>query len=265
MKNILLLVHDDEGQEARLQTALDLARALEGHLSCVDVTVLPAPVGDYYSGVGEAMLLADEREREDKNKLVIEKRLAVEGVSWDWVDIVGTLAEGVIECAEMADIIVVNRKLDSFPYPDMRDVASRIVMKARKPIIAVPETAKRFEPARALIAWDGQASVEATMRGCVPLLALATDVRILMVRDGSTQIQPIEAAEYLSRHGIHPSVHIIDDGLQAPDALIMAECADWRADYVLMGAYGHGRLMETFGGVTKRMLANSKVPLVLGH
>ena len=27
MKNVLLLVHDDQGQEARLQAALDLTRA----------------------------------------------------------------------------------------------------------------------------------------------------------------------------------------------------------------------------------------------
>jgi nucleotide-binding universal stress UspA family protein len=33
-----------------------------------------------------------------------------------------------------------------------------------------------------------------------------------------------------------------------------------------MGAYGHGRLTEAlFGGVTRRMLAESSIPLVLGH
>lgn len=42
MKNILLLVHDDDGQEVRLQAALDLVRALDGHLTCVDVTPRPS-------------------------------------------------------------------------------------------------------------------------------------------------------------------------------------------------------------------------------
>jgi nucleotide-binding universal stress UspA family protein len=32
-----------------------------------------------------------------------------------------------------------------------------------------------------------------------------------------------------------------------------------------MGAYSHGRLLEAFGGVTKRMLNKSNLPLVLGH
>ena len=57
----------------------------------------------------------------------------------------------------------------------------------------------------------------------------------------------------------------LSDGLHAADQLIEAEAAAFVADYILMGAYTHGRLMETFGGVTKRMLRNARVPLILGH
>jgi hypothetical protein len=39
MRNILLLVHDDDGQQSRLHAALDLTRAVEGHLRCLDVTL----------------------------------------------------------------------------------------------------------------------------------------------------------------------------------------------------------------------------------
>jgi nucleotide-binding universal stress UspA family protein len=266
MKNILLLVHDDDGQEARLQAALDLTRAMEGHLSCIDISILPVIAGDYYgSGGADAMLLADERAREDKNKVALEKRLAHEDVSWDWADYTGTLVDGIVEAAALADLIILNRKLDAFPYPDMRDVASRVLMHARKPIVAVPDTLKRFAVDRALIAWDGQGSSAATMRACVPLLKIAKEVEIFMVRDGGGKTEPAEAAEYLSRHGIHAEIKMIEDGLHAPDQLIAEECARWHADYVVMGAYGHGRLMEAFGGVTKRMLTQCKVPLVLGH
>ena len=76
MKTILLLVHEDEGQEARLQSALDVARVVDGHLKCLDVAVIPVFVGDFYSGAGEAMLLADERRNEADNRARIEARLA---------------------------------------------------------------------------------------------------------------------------------------------------------------------------------------------
>ena len=86
-----------------------------------------------------------------------------------------------------------------------------------------------------------------------------------MVRDGAEKTEPAAAAAYLSRHGIHATVKIIDDGLHNADMLITEQARHLHADYVVMGGYNHGRLMETFGGVTKRMLTKSKLPLVIGH
>jgi nucleotide-binding universal stress UspA family protein len=266
MKNILLLVHDDEGQEARFQTALDLTRALNGHLNCLNVTPYPLFASDIYSGFGETALFADEREGEAKTKAVLTDRLTRANVSWSWNDATGDIAGCILDAAALADLIVLNRTLDEYLLPDMRAIASRILMHARTVVVAVPESLEQFNAGgRALVAWDGQSSAAATMRACVPLLRLASAVHIFMARDGAEKIEPTEAAQYLSRHGIHASVKIIDNGLHVADQLIAHECKLWNADYVVMGAYGHGRLMETFGGVTKRMLTKSKLPLVLGH
>jgi len=267
MKNVLLLVHDDKGQEARFQSALDLTRALGGHLTCVDVSVLPIPVaGDYYGGgAGTGLLLEVERDHEHANKTRVEERLREEGLPWTWIDITESLSSGVLAAADMSDIIVLNRKLDSSRAPNMRNVTSEVVMHARKPVVAVPDNARRFDLDRALIAWDGQACCAETVRACIPLLSLAKEVEIFMVRDGAEKIEPTEAAEYLSRHNIHAEVRIVTDGLTPADEIILDEMTRFRADYVIMGAYGHGRLLEAFGGVTKRLLATSPIPLVLGH
>ena len=73
MKNILVLAHDDEGQEARLQAALDLGRALTGHITCLDVTYIPPILGNDYSEAGYAMaaVLADETTREGANGVIL--------------------------------------------------------------------------------------------------------------------------------------------------------------------------------------------------
>src|SRR6478609_4988629 len=78
MENILLLVHQDTGQEARLQAALDVTRAVKGHLTCADVSVMPILADDYVGSMGTAMLLEDERTREAENRVAIEARLAGE-------------------------------------------------------------------------------------------------------------------------------------------------------------------------------------------
>mgnify|MGYP000891390032 CR=1 FL=1 len=265
MKNVVLLLHDDEGQEARLQAALDLTRALGGHLRCIHVTPFPVIAGDLYAGFGETAVLVDERASEARNKSKITARLANEDVSWDWVDASGEIASCLLKESALADIVVLNRQLDSYPLPDMRTIVSQVLMHARVPVLAVPQDTKCLNISRALLAWDGHPSCIATMRACTPLLALADEVEVLTIKDGSIQAEPSDAARYLSRHNIQASIRVLNDRMHPADAIIEEECNQWQADYVIMGAYGRGRLMEAFGGVTKRLLTRGKLPLILGH
>jgi len=265
MKNILLLVHDDAGQEARLQTALDLTRALEGHLSCIDVAMVPLVAADINGGAEQAMLLDEERSREKENRATLEGRLDREDISWDWTDAIGGMAQVMVEASSLADIIVLNRQLEDNSFLDMRDITSRVVMKSRVPVVAVPEQQKSFRTERALIAWDGSESCASTMRACVPLLKLAGEVRIFTALEKANQLSPAAAAQYLSRHGIRAEIDLVDRGSRNPDELIAEAAEGMEADYALMGAYGRGRLREAFGGVTKRLLGASKLPLILGH
>ncbi len=265
MKNILLLAHDDEGQEARLQAALDIVRALDGHLSCIDVTPFPVVAGDAVMGFGETVILLDERDSEAKNKTVLADRLSREDVSWSWADAMGEMADTILEAAVLADLIILNRALDGYPLPNMRDIISRIVARTNAPVLAVPETCKRFAFDRALVAWDGSRSAAAALRAAVPLLALASEVKLFTAVEDEAGTASEQAAAYLSRHGIHAQIRSLDKAHRRADELIEREGAAWRADYVVMGAYGRGRLRETFGGVTKRMLGDSKLPLLLSH
>lgn len=265
MKNILLLVHDDDGQEARLQAALDLTRALKGHMSCIDVTMMPMMAADIHGGTAQAVLLEEEREREGENKAAITARLAHEDVSWDWTDVIGGMAQAVLDASTLSDLIVLNRKLDAYSYPDMRDIASTIVVKARSPILAVPETRVGLNIDRPLIAWDGSESCAATMRASIGLLKLSSEVRIFTAIEKSNGLEASAAAQYLSRHGIASTIETVERGTRDADTLIMEHAESWKADYALMGAYGRGRLRETFGGVTKRLLGTSPISLLLGH
>lgn len=264
MKNILLLVHHDHGQEARLQTALDVTRAVGGHLTCIDVTPYPVVAGDGL-GFGEAVVVLDERESEAKNKTAVSDRLAREDVSWSWIDVTDEMARAVLEAADLADLIILNCALDGFPLPDMQDITSRIVARASAPVLAVPEALKRFELARALVAWDGSPSSAAALRAAVPLLALAEQVEIFTANEPRSRNAPEAAAEYLSRHGIKAAVKSIDIERFPADYLILDEAAVFRADYIVMGAYGHGRLRETFGGVTKNLIRKGERALLMCH
>ena len=267
MKNVLVLMHDDAGQEARFQVALDCTRALSGHLTCVDVSIVPEFVGDYADCGGSAMLISEEQSREKINRAHMEARLKTEGVPYDWTDECGFLSPSFRDAAALADLIVLNRELDAIHYPDMRKLISEVAHKVRKPIIAVPQTAGSLDLfGHALVAWDGSAQAEAALRAAVPLLQLAGEVTILEVDDGSLKLPASDAAEYLSRHGIKPIVRRETDVADLPSTVLLEAIGREHAAYLVMGGFGHGGFLEAaFGSVTRRMLKECPVPLFLAH
>ncbi len=264
MKNILVLIHDDAGQEARLQAALDVTRAVNGHLICLDVATIMPFVGDATGISGGAMLLELERESETANRARIEPRVAAEGVAWQWIDTTDYVAPALEKAAALCDLIVVNTALDALPLPDMRAIAASLVANARKPVLAVPQDAKGFAIGAALVAWDGSREAADAMAAAVPLLGLADRVTIVEVDDGSIGAPAEEAAAYLSRHGIEPRIDR-ETGSAAAD-ILLARAASGAFDYIVMGGFGHSRMVEAvFGGVTRRLLDESPIPLLITH
>ena len=267
MKNILVLIHDDAGQEARFQVALDVTRAIGGHLTCLDVSLMRVFPGDGMGGDAAVMMLEYEREAETANKARLQQRLAVEDVPWNWIDTTGFLEPCLEEAAALADLIVVSRHCDAFPSPDMDRAVAGLVVKAGKPVLAVPDDATGLNLAgTALIAWDGSNAASAALSAAVPLLRLADCVTIVEVDDGSVEAPAEEAAAYLSRHGVHPQIVRAPAEGDPASSVILAKANSGRYAWLVMGGFGHSRFVEAlFGGVTRRMLIESPIPLFLAH
>lgn len=267
MKNVLVLMHDDAGQEARFQCALDLTRAIDGHLTCLDVSMLPVAIDDYGVFGGTATLIADEQAAERRNRARMEPRLGDEEVGYTWIDVTGDLASSLRDAAAISDVLVLNRQLAGTTYPDMFGLAGEVVVKSGKPVLAVPESARRFDAfGHAMVAWDGSRESEAALRAAVPLLQLAERVTILEIHDGSINLPAFEAAEYLSRHGIKATILQRSSAVDSPSTVILNELTESAASYLVMGGFGHSRMVEAMiGGVTRRMLRECPVPLFLAH
>ena len=267
MKNVLLLVHDDAGQEARFQAALDLTRALRGHLTCLDVVVMAPIAGDAFGLSGGAMLLDIERSTESLNADRLKQRLKDEDVSWEWAEVIDYVEPALRAACDLADVIVVNREIADLPLPDVRKVAGSVALHARKPVLAIPRDPVGFDAAgAALVAWNGSDAAAAALSASVPLLSLARSVSIYEVQDSKRDSTGERAATYLSRHGIHAELvtAVADPDSVAP--LLLAKAESGRYAYMVMGAYSRPRLLERlFGGVTRRMLRESPIPLFIAH
>jgi len=267
MKNILVLIHDDTGQEARLQVALDVTRLLNGHLTCLDVVIPPAAmIDDSLGGTAGVMLLADEISREAWNRTRVERRLAHEGVSWEWAEATGRIAPSLREASRFADLIVVNRQLHDFPIPDMRAVASEVIAKSRKPVLAVPEDERRLDTDCAMIAWNGSTSAMAGLRQSIPLLARCERVLLVQVDGGTDEGSAEAAASYLSRYDIHVRIEHVTASTEGVGATLVDQAIRHHAGFLVAGGYGHMRASETlFGGVTRVLLTNAPCPIFMAH
>lgn len=272
MKTVLLLTHDDSGQESRLQAALDVTRALGGHLTCVDVIVPPValgygPYGDY-SGAATAELLEDERQREKLNRVRLEARLAREDVAWSWKESVGFPQEALGQAAQLSDLIVLSTGLGGHEPSELRRLPARTAQNSHRPVLAIPPSAKGLDASgTALVAWDGSQQADEALRDAVPLLQLASHVILFDLDDSKAPFGAGDAAAYLSRHGIHARVECVERGAgETVCDAIREKARNVKAAYIVMGAFGHSPAIETvFGGVTRSMLTNCEIPLLVAH
>lgn len=266
MKSILLLVHEDEGQEARLNVAIDIARATDGHIICLDLVALPQVYLDPYQSFASEALLPRERERDASNAAMIKARLAQCCISWEWLDVAGYTVDDVRHAAKFCDVIVLNSLFETAYGPDLRRLIEDVLVAAQRPVLAVPENDRGVRlNGRAMIAWDGSDEAVASLKAAVPLLRLACEVILLKVGDTCEEYGVKQAVAYLGRQDI--ASQVVEKRGHGPVAdLILHTARSFDVGYIVMGAFGHSRTIEAvFGGVTRTMLRTSDRPLFLLH
>jgi nucleotide-binding universal stress UspA family protein len=271
MKTILLHIHDDSGQESRMQAAFDIARATGAHISCHQVTPLADIVtADIYGG--SYMSPADIdliRQQEEDARVAIAARMQREGVSWDWRHNDGEVVQCLLSASRLVDAVVVTLPVQGRrSFDDPLPIVAGLAISSRAPVIAVPVATRGFSClGRAMVAWDGSHEAAVALCAARPLLSLAGEVHVVTVEEKTKRdFPPIEASEYLSRYGIKSEIHEWPSKGRSIEEALTAAAAELKVDWIAMGAFGHSRLRETiFGGVTRYMLSESRVPLLLAH
>ncbi|MBB4641935.1 universal stress protein [Rhizorhapis suberifaciens] len=270
MKSVLLHINRDSGQESRLQAALDLVRAQEGHLTCLQVTPIQQYVAMDPFG-GSFVLpanLQELRAEEADERSALEERLRREGISWDWQHYNGDLVQTLLSASRLADVTVLTRTMAAPKDPGSPlPIAADVAVHARGAILAVPPKLASFDCCgSAVIAWNGSYEAAHALRSAVTLLAQAQEVNILTVEEDDSGFPATDASAYLSRHGIASELHEWARAGRTVEETIAKAIGELGASYLVMGAYGRSRLRETlFGGVTKHLMAECRVPLLLAH
>jgi nucleotide-binding universal stress UspA family protein len=107
--------------------------------------------------------------------------------------------------------------------------------------------------------------------GSIPFITTAKRVVIVTVdSDRDPQhygsVPGIHLVEHLARHGAHAEVtDVSSEGAPVAEA-ILKQAAYQTADLLVVGAYSHRRTTEMlFGGVTRSLLADTALPMLMSH
>lgn len=261
MRSILIHGGRDSGMAARLESALSIARATDGHLTVVvdtpfeAYTALDASGAAYIAREALAAAIAED----DALAAQFTAQLTREDVPFDVVRYEMTPLEALSNCARLCDLIVVSRE---------GDLAGAIAVGTRCPVLAVQAgQALRFPVERACIAWNGSDEAAIALRCATQLLAGTSEIHVLTVETReASEFPATEALRYLSRHGLAAELHELKRGNSIEETLA-ATTGALDADLLVMGAFGHSRLREfLFGGVTRYFLGEKEAPpLLLAH
>lgn len=274
-KTILVHVHDDDTLDARLESALSLARSFSAHVECMHVTPGQAYVAyDSFGGVfvmPEIIKAIEEQETALRSK--IEGKLGREDVSWDYVQTTGDVASQLVTRAALADLVVAGREPRRIDFAGSAiGLLGDLICRSRTPVLVPCEIGRPVDPIRpALIAWDGSYEAANAVRSSIGMLKCASSVQVLQIVEEKPELFPsTRLLEYLSRHGIHAELTVENvDAVQYADfipEILVTRAIAIDAGYLLMGGYNHSRLGEyVFGGVTRTMLSAAPVPILIAR
>lgn len=269
MKSILLHIYDDTGLESRMQAAFDLARAFDGHITCLHST----PFEDYlrndpFMATRLPVEVSTKMQRlREEFQARVDERLRAEGVSWDWVHRDDLPSSNLVRFSVLSDVVVVSHAGPAMFKDEPRPLAAAVAARGRAPVLAVGEGLDRLRLDRPIvIAWNGSPEAAGAMRASVPLLRLARNVQLVEVEEKVTPYPRDLAARYLARHGIEVEIVQREPVDGSVSKAIERAAFDIDASMIVMGAYGHSRLREfLLGGVTRDLLGGCDLPLFLAH
>lgn len=258
MRSILVQAGRDPGMTARLDTAMNIARAREGHVTLlidtpVDRYVTVDPYGGTYVA-REALeaALADD----DALAQAFAGRLQNDDVPFDVAQYELPPVDALASGARLADLTIVSRS---------SGFAGDLAVVAHGPVLAMTDkTALAFPLRAACIAWDGGDEAAHSLRAAVPLLEGCGDVHVLTVATEKPNGFPAtDALRYLSRHGISAQLHELARAGSVEETLAL-RAGQLGAELLVMGAYSHSRVREMlFGGVTRYFLEDPQAPALL--
>ena len=279
-RNILAFVDASDAGLARTRMAVSIAEKNSAWLDAVIIAALPEPVaGPTYtiveSGLDEVrrgVVDAARKAAETCGPIVATGKFGgVAEVRACFSRAVG----GLTGCAARAtDLVVLAQPADVLRNTLEKEILVGALFGGGHPCLMVPQAAAAHQFGRRIfIAWKGVPEAARAVQGALPFLVDAESVRLCTINEhGSPREDDPEGmgtlVDYLRRHGVKVEAPLaLEANLpEEPNAAIFSEMDAFNADMLVMGAYHRSRWNElVFGGMTRRIIHESNIPVLFSH
>jgi len=192
-----------------------------------------------------------------------------QGIRSEW-RLLSYLSEDAAEHAHYADLAVIARADPASQRAGPAGLVESLVLTSGRPIIMFPPHGVASRVGRIIVGWNARREAIRAVADALPLLVRAEAVEILVVdhqrHPGHGQEPGADIARHLARHGVQVEVRRLPSGGEDVGHILLSRAADFGADLLVMGAYGHSHLSEwMFGGVTRTVLREAGLPVLMSR
>lgn len=268
---------DETLVEETLAHAMDIAHAHDAHLDVLCLGVDRSQAGYYYAGAS-AIVLQETIARAQEEAEAIEARardiLGASTLRWSCDGGVAQLADlgrHIAARARFSDLVVLPQPYGEGRGAELEPVTEASLFEGNAPVLVVPAgLTPKACPSRILIGWNESNEAIDAVRAAMPLLKTADAVHVVVIdppTHGPNRSDPGGlVSQYIARHGVKVEIDVLSKTLPRISDVLLRHAGDMNADLVVMGAYGHSRFREAiFGGATRHMLEQARVPVFMAH
>ena len=177
------------------------------------------------------------------------------------------LGESLSASAGPSDIIILSRP-GCYLSLDRKLIEAMLFTSGRPIVLVPPKWARGARLEKVIVAWDGSGRAARAVGDAMPLLARSDEVEIVSVSADASK-KSIPSTTLLAHLTRHCRKVVAADLPMQPGGIaetLRAHAVMARANLLVMGGYAHTRMLETvLGGVTRDMLAEAELPLLLSH
>ncbi len=279
MKTILVPTENGSAMTSALDTALLLARKFDSFIEGFSLRPAVADLVAMDPDSGLTMVAVKEndaemvRQAEDMFRSFMQNHQVAErsgdgaaSLSWSWLKDAPSGHDFVGSYGRVFDAIVLARPGDEWQSPSMITLESALFESGRPVLIAPPVSPKSLG-ANILVAWNGSTEQARTMADAMPILRTAERLTICTV-EGATVAGPNgeQMARSLKMNGIASETITLKPGKRSAGEVLLSKADELGCDLIIKGAYTQSRLRQMiFGGTTRYILANAKLPVLMAH